>query len=215
MAGLAELVEAEVLRLAGLMLAEHRLCDSCLGRQFAALGYGLSNRLRGEALKVALLLEAFSKHVKGDRKALEVVRHLAENGGLEAAKLTLEKHGMKVKGGGVCEICEDKLSMVEELGREAAESLKGYEFKSFLVGARIPARIVEAEDRLRSLYGIVWGENIKSEFTREVGKVISRLTGRQVDFKNPDVLVTISPYSSRRRVTVRASPLFVEGRYRK
>ncbi|KYH37919.1 MAG: pseudouridylate synthase [Candidatus Hecatellales archaeon B24] len=207
---------SEALRLVERMLAEHRLCDSCLGRQFAALGYGLSNRERGEALKISLLLEACLKAERGDRKALETVRTLAVNGGLKAAEQTLEKLGLKPEvERKACEICEDRLSEVEKLGRMAVEELEPYEYESFLVGAKIPARIVEAEDELRGRCSISWGENIKGEFTREVGKVIAKLTGKHVEFKNPDVIVTISPYSSQRRVTVKANPLFIEGRYRK
>jgi tRNA pseudouridine synthase 10 len=206
----------EILRLAKRMLAEHKLCDSCLGRQFATLGHGLSNRERGKALKISLLLEGCLKAESGDKAALETVRHLAINGRLEAARQTLEKLKLKVEVEvEACEICEDKLSEIEELGREAVEKLEPYEYESFLVGARVPARVIEAEDELRGRYGVAWGENIKGEFTREVGKVIAKLTGRQVDFKNPDVIVTISPYSSQRKVTVKANPIFIEGKYRK
>ena len=75
--------------------------------------------------------------------------------------------------------------------------------------------VLEAEDGLRGRYGIPWGESIKGEFTREVGKIISRLTGKPVNFKAPELLVTISPYSDGRKVSVKASPIFIEGRYRK
>lgn len=205
----------EVLRLAGKILAEHRLCDSCLGRQFAVLGYGLSNRERGRALKVSLLLQACLKVEEGGREqAVEVLKSLAVNGGLEASALVLRKLGLKVEVAGGCEICGEKLSEVEEMGLEAVRLLEPYEYRSFLVGARIPAEVLEAEDALRGKHGIAWGETIKGEFTREVGKVIANLTGKQVDFKNPEIVVTISPYASR-RVEVKASPLFVEGRYRK
>ncbi|RLI28494.1 MAG: tRNA pseudouridine(54/55) synthase Pus10 [Candidatus Hecatellales archaeon] len=102
-----------------------------------------------------------------------------------------------------------------ELAEEAVRLMAEYEYGSFLVGARVPSEIVEAEDRLRGRFGILWGESIKGEFTREVGKHISRLTGKPVDFKSPEMLVTLSPYSEGRKVSVKAAPIFVEGRYRK
>ncbi|MHC1586074.1 MAG: tRNA pseudouridine(54/55) synthase Pus10 [Candidatus Hecatellaceae archaeon] len=204
------------LEMARKLLSAHRLCDSCLGRQFASLGYGLTNRERGRALKLALLLEACLKLEAGDSESLETLKMLAINGGVEEARQTLEKHGVKVEGAWEgCELCGDKLSSVEDLARMAVELMGDYEFSSFLVGAQIPAEVLEAEDGLRGRYGIPWGESIKGEFTREVGKIISRLTGKPVNFKAPELLVTISPYSDGRKVSVKASPIFIEGRYRK
>lgn len=46
-----------ILELARALLAELELCDFCLGRQFAKLGHGLSNRDRGRAIRVLLSLE--------------------------------------------------------------------------------------------------------------------------------------------------------------
>lgn len=48
---------AEILKLARELLAELELCDFCLGRQFAQLGHGLSNRDRGRAIRILLSLE--------------------------------------------------------------------------------------------------------------------------------------------------------------
>ena len=35
------------------MLSKHPLCDNCLGRQFALLGYNIENKDRGRALKLS------------------------------------------------------------------------------------------------------------------------------------------------------------------
>jgi len=40
------------------MLNQYPLCDHCLGRQFALLGYGLENSHRGEAIKLSLTMQA-------------------------------------------------------------------------------------------------------------------------------------------------------------
>ena len=50
----------DVLEEALLMLEKHPLCNNCLGRQFALLGYGLENNRRGKALKLSLTLQASS-----------------------------------------------------------------------------------------------------------------------------------------------------------
>ena len=48
----------EILENALEMLSSNPLCDHCLGRQFALLGYNLENNERGKAIKLALVLES-------------------------------------------------------------------------------------------------------------------------------------------------------------
>lgn len=47
----------KVLKLAREVLKEEQLCDWCLGRQFAKLGHGLSNKERGRAIRISISLE--------------------------------------------------------------------------------------------------------------------------------------------------------------
>ena len=48
----------DVLEKALSMLSKYPLCDHCLGRQFALLGYSIENNDRGKALKLGLTLQA-------------------------------------------------------------------------------------------------------------------------------------------------------------
>ena len=48
----------DVLEKAYELLSKYPLCDHCLGRQFALLGYSMENNVRGQALKVSLTLQA-------------------------------------------------------------------------------------------------------------------------------------------------------------
>jgi tRNA pseudouridine synthase 10 len=48
----------DVLEKALEMLSKYPLCDHCLGRQFALLGYSIENNARGKALKLSLTLQA-------------------------------------------------------------------------------------------------------------------------------------------------------------
>ncbi|MEM4139481.1 MAG: pseudouridylate synthase, partial [Sulfolobaceae archaeon] len=45
------LKDSRVLNKALELLSKYPLCDSCLGRCFARLGYGLENKERGKAIK--------------------------------------------------------------------------------------------------------------------------------------------------------------------
>ncbi len=57
------------------------------------------------------------------------------------------------------------------------------------------------------------GESMRNEFSREIGKEISELTQKTVDYKRPDIVVIVEPFS--RQVRLQVNPLFIAGRYRK
>jgi tRNA pseudouridine synthase 10 len=48
------------------MLRKYPLCDHCLGRQFALLGYSIENNDRGKALKLGLTLQASDLNASDD-----------------------------------------------------------------------------------------------------------------------------------------------------
>ncbi len=205
----------KILETAEKLMLNHSLCDNCLGRQFANLGYGLSNSERGRALKNVLTLEASNLALNGDENGVKLLKRLALNGMFEPAKNMLKKLGVPLKEDKTikCELCEGKLQKIEEMAKEALKRIEGYEFNNFLVGAKIPETVIEAEDSLRARHEIRWGETIKSEFTREIGKVLSRLTKKQVEYKKPDLVITFNPFNG--EINFQVNPLFIEGRYRK
>ena len=59
----------DVLKKAFELISKYPLCDHCLGRQFALLGYSMENNVRGSALKISLTLEAndLAKEKSADR----------------------------------------------------------------------------------------------------------------------------------------------------
>lgn len=206
---------SRVLKLAAALIEEHYLCDSCLGRQFANLAYGTSNAERGRALKGALTLEAHSMLAEGNPRAENLLRNLASHGMFNMARGTLLKICITVDSSEhpPCELCQGKLQEVEKLADKALKAVRGYQFKKFLVGAKIPEEVVEREDSLRAAFKVEWGEAIKGEFTREIGKVIAMKTGKAVEYKNPEVTITVNPYEE--RVNFQVTPIFLESRYRK
>ena len=46
------------------MVRKYSLCDHCLGRQFALLGYNLENKNRGNALKLVLVLQSCKSYLE-------------------------------------------------------------------------------------------------------------------------------------------------------
>ncbi|MEM2875874.1 MAG: tRNA pseudouridine(54/55) synthase Pus10 [Candidatus Bathyarchaeia archaeon] len=205
--------ETEILEKAEEMLKKYTLCDCCLGRQFALLGYGLNNRERGSAIKTLLLMKADQLASVGDEGGVELLKTLSTKGLSKAAEDTLQKWGEKRESSEVCYLCEGKFNLLDEVTEKAVEELKEYEFKTFLVGIDLPKEVEEREDELKAEFKVEYGENMRNELSREIGKKISSLLFKQVDYKRPEVTVLINPMEG--RVEVQPNPLFVSGRYRK
>ena len=74
-----------LLEMAQEMLEAHPLCDHCLGRQFALLGYGLSDQRRGETLKLMLTMKNHQIALSGEQSGFSNLRTLAANGSFEMA----------------------------------------------------------------------------------------------------------------------------------
>jgi tRNA U54 and U55 pseudouridine synthase Pus10 len=70
----------DILQKAFEMLSKHPLCDHCLGRQFALLGYSMENNIRGQALKVSLTMQANDMLNEKKDQGTEWLKVLATNG---------------------------------------------------------------------------------------------------------------------------------------
>lgn len=152
-------------------ISSYDLCVHCLGRQFAAMGHGMSNRERGEKIR-------------------------------ECYKLPLGEN---------CWLCEGVMDDIEEFSELVIDALSEYEFESFLVGCRVE------EDTLRKEAEIgrytPYGESIKQEINREVGKLVERKTKKIVEFVRPDITAIVDTSYNVIELDVRA--LYIYGRYRK
>jgi len=114
---------------------------------------------------------------------------------------------------GTCWICGDFFENVPEWAKKVAEALTGYEYQTFLIGCRVPPLIAENEEMVWSDLTLGEPEPFKSEVNREVGKAVSAITGKVVDFKRPDVVALIDPATM--SVEIQIHPLFFYGRYQK
>ena len=194
------------------LLKEYVLCDNCLGRQFAILGHGLTNEERGRALKLVCILEGHK--LVTDENANEVLVSIAMNGLSEVAIQTIDTLGIKAERREVtCYLCQGVFKNINEIAQYTAKELSGYEYNSFLVGIKTNAAIEDREDELRSKFGIRWGESIRNELSREIGKRIMEETQKSVNLKRPDILVIINPFT--KQVTLEVNSIFIAGRYRK
>jgi len=105
-----------------------------------------------------------------------------------------------------CLICSGILWRIDEVAKEVAKKLEGYEFRTFSVGSRVRGSLKALEDYL----GV---KSLKVEFNRELAKELSKLLGAKPVKENPDVVVIYDLEDL--RVEVEIMPVYVYGRYKK
>jgi tRNA pseudouridine synthase 10 len=202
-----------ILEKAQRMLEKYPLCNHCLGRQFALLGHGLDDQKRGESLKTLLTMKGHQLALADEKPGLPLLRTVAVNGASEMAGEVLKKLGKRAGKKRVCCLCEGRFGMLDELVEMSVKKLKAYEFSTFLVGIRLPSEIAEREDEFKAEFDVKHGESMRNEFSRDIGKRISELTHTPVDYRKPDIVVIITPFTQ--RITLQVNPFYIAGRYRK
>ncbi len=114
---------------------------------------------------------------------------------------------------GTCWVCGNFFDNVPLWADRVVDAVKDLEFKTLLVGCRVPPLIAENEEMVWSDLSLADPEPFKSEVNREVGKAVSARTGKVVDFKKPDVVIILD--ASAGTVEVQVNSVFFYGRYQK
>jgi tRNA pseudouridine synthase 10 len=195
------------------MLEKHPLCDNCLGRQFALLARGVENDERGKALKLSLTMQANAMNLNGEKEGSRKLKVLASNGFSIEAGTALRQSRKRVPKpkGHVCFLCDGKLQILDALVQKVLEEAAYYEFTTFLVGIELPMTVEEREDEFKAALNVVYGESIRHEFGRVLGKRVEGQTGKTVDFRKPDLAIILNPWTE--NIKLQVNPLFVAGRY--
>jgi tRNA pseudouridine synthase 10 len=167
------------------ILCEEPICDDCLGRQFAKCSTNLTNKQRGQAIRI--------------------VKAMLENTPVNVLEWEAAS--------GTCWVCGGLFSNLDSWVERCLEQLKDYEFTNFLVGSKLTGRLAENEEILWAESKTTTAEPLKSALNRELGKRIELLTGKQAEFSRPDILLIVD--LARDRVEIHANPLFLYGRYLK
>ncbi|HVP92317.1 MAG TPA: tRNA pseudouridine(54/55) synthase Pus10 [Acidobacteriota bacterium] len=205
-----------ILETSSRMLEQRPLCDHCLGRQFALLGHGIENDERGKSIKLALTLTAHQLALSKDKEGVKILKILATNGFFNTAERILQKMKKRVPSKNfpeTCFLCKNKFENIGDLAEKALKNLEAYEFNTFLVGIELPLEVEEREDEFKADFNVSYGENMRNEFGRVIGKKIAERNGKTVDFQKPEIVVLTDPFSS--EITLQINPLYVSGRYRK
>ena len=176
-----------ILSIARTILNEGLICDHCLGRQFAKLSTGLTNRERGAAIRLVLAMTADAE----DDQPLGSDLRLPER----------------------CWACNGIFEELDLWASRATDAIGGCEYGTFLVGTRLSGLLSENEELLWEAVGTDYAEPIKSEINREVGKLIASETGKEVDFAEPDIVCLLD--IAKGTVGLQIRSVYIYGRYRK
>jgi tRNA pseudouridine synthase 10 len=153
--------------------------------------------------------QALSKQKSG----IALLKTLATNGSFDMAIQILKKMSKKSGAKRPCHLCGESFNSMQKLVNSALKELENYEFSTFLVGVELPTEAEEKEDEFKAEFEVDHGENMRNEFSREIGKKISEAIGKTVDYRKPEIVVLVKPLSGQIRLQI--NPLFVAGRYRK
>ncbi|MEM5799408.1 MAG: tRNA pseudouridine(54/55) synthase Pus10 [Candidatus Aenigmatarchaeota archaeon] len=181
------------------ILSEHYLCDNCLGRQTASLLSGYSNKQRG------FVLRTFLAFLIDSGEELKIKKSNFYGVKFRFIKLNPEKEE--------CYLCKGFFGKLEEKAKKIIKKIKEYEFSTFLVGTNPTNELMNREVDFWEKYGIEWAESINTEINRELGKIISKITGKDLDRKTPDI--TILYDFNKNRITFLVRSIFIFGRYQK
>lgn len=184
----------DLLKKAQEILKEEYICNNCLGRQYAKLLSGYSNKQRGKAIRLALL-----KH-KGEFTQNDFKKFLKSKEKVEVIK---EK----------CWVCDGLFERIDDIVKMIINETKNIEFDSFHVGIILNKELLKNEEKLWETIGTEYCEPIKSELNREIGKKIEQTTKKKVDLKNPNLIILIN--LERNDIELDIRPLFIYGKYKK
>ena len=203
----------ELLKKAQEMLEAHPLCDHCLGRQFALLGYGLDNQQRGAILKLLLTMQNHQLALSGKKTGFSNLRIFASNGSCSMATEILKNMRRRSRKKKECFLCQGLFKNVDVLVRNAMASLEANDYTTFLVGIALPAVVEEREDEFKANFDVGYGESMRNELSRVIGKKISLITSKLADYKKPDIVVLVRPFNG--EIIIQSNPLYVRGEYKK
>jgi tRNA pseudouridine synthase 10 len=190
------------------ILFKRKICDNCIGRQFAQLLSGFTNAERGRAIRTVVAGAIDAGIVSpNDLDLSNFIGYNFRNKDVQEKMKALEERKT------ACEVCGGIFEHLDEIAARAVKKVSGLEFRTFLVGVRPKRETLEAEEKLWEEFGISYCEPIKVELNREIGKRIESITTAKADLKMPDITFLID--FNKNKITYNIRSVFVFGYYQK
>jgi tRNA pseudouridine synthase 10 len=151
--------------------------------------------------------------LSGKKAGFSNLRILAANGSFEMAAEILRNMRKRARKKKECHLCQGIFKSVDVLVKNALETLEEYEYTTFLVGIELPTSVEEREDEFKARFEVAYGESMRNEFSRDIGKKIAAATKKPAEYKKPDVVVIVRPFTG--EIILQSNPLYVRGAYKK
>ena len=110
-----------------------------------------------------------------------------------------------------CYICKNFFLHLQNYLNLMMKNSSKYCFSTFSIGTIIKPSIVDRDDYLRSRYKLKRIDGIKTDITKELGKLFSKKTGKTVEPFDPDVTFTINLKDN--ECLIRSKSIVLSGRY--
>lgn len=170
------------------ILRKYPLCDRCLGRLFARYGLGMSNVVRGRAIKVLLLME-LHRLISNNVKNLNLLNDIGPNINIMPQLINKYLGNIQPRK---CYICSDRLEdIIVELIGKVVDELSRFKLKTFVISVLKNSEMEKRELEIISEFKLDSWESIRREIKRELGKKVKTLVGLEPEFKHPDIVVMV------------------------
>lgn len=91
-----------------------------------------------------------------------------------------------------CYVCKNLFKNLNPFLKLMLDKSADYSFKTFGIGSLIKPSIVDRDDFIRSQYKLKGIDSIKTDITKEIGKLYSKKTKKTIDHLDPDITFTLN-----------------------
>ena len=130
---------------------------------------------------------------------------------LSSNKLLGKKLKKNSKSAQRCYVCRNLFDNLNYFLNMMIDSASPYSYSSFGVGATIKPSIIDRDDAIRSKYKLKGIDGIKTDVTKELGKLFSKKTKKSFDSLDPEIVFTVNLKDE--FCDIRSKSLTLSGRY--
>ncbi|MFH0836926.1 MAG: tRNA pseudouridine(54/55) synthase Pus10 [Candidatus Aenigmatarchaeota archaeon] len=192
------------------IVLKNYVCDHCLGRQFGQLLSGHDNSHRGRIVRSLVAMSIDKEKLEVREQHLDMLNFTGFKFHFLEIDIQDLKHKILKRK---CNICNDVFKNLDEYADVIVKSLKGIEFKTFLVGTHLSHDLNNREEMLWEYAGIDFCEPIKAELNREIGKILEKKLKKKANVKAPDVAVLLDMQNKKAKIQI--NPIFIYAEYQK
>ena len=110
-----------------------------------------------------------------------------------------------------CYVCKNLFDNLNHFLKLILDKSIDYSFKTFNIGVMIKPSIVDRDDFIRSQYKLKGIDSIKTDITKELGKLYSKKAKKTIDHLDPDITFTIN--FKEELCELRSKSITLSGRY--